>query len=138
MKQGHPRFWRNGTGIERPFSATAGVNRRGRSLPWQRVMTDFGADHPFASAAAKLKEHDGIDVPGSAVQRTTEHQAQCMYDREAAREIAPGTSAERFIGEIDGSMVPVVEPSATSADRLKREGVGLERSPPDAGASVGG
>lgn len=57
----------------------------------------------------------------SAVQRTTEHHAQCMYEQEAARVIAPGTSAERFIGEIEGSMVPVVEPVATSADRRKRK-----------------
>jgi hypothetical protein len=82
-------------------------------------MADFGADHPFAPAAAKLKEHDGIDVPVSAVQRTTEHHAQCIYAQEAAREIAPGTSAACFIGEIDGSMVPVVEPSAASADQRK-------------------
>lgn len=112
-------LWRNGTGIERPFSATAGVNCRGRSLPLQRVMTDFGADHPFAPAAAKLKEHYGIDVPVSAVQRTTEHHAQCMYEQEAARAIAPGTSAACFIGEVDGSMVPVVESSAASADQRK-------------------
>ena len=112
-------LWRNGTGIERPFSATAGVSCRGSSLPLQRVMADFGADHPFAPAAAKLKEHYGIDVPVSTVQRTTAYHAQCIYEQEAAREIAPGTSAERFIGEIDGSMVPVVEPSATSADRRK-------------------
>jgi hypothetical protein len=50
-------LWRNGTGIERPFSATTGVIGRGRSLPPQRVLTDFGADHPFAPAAAKVKEH---------------------------------------------------------------------------------
>jgi len=48
-------LWRNGTGIERPFSAAAGVSCRGCSLPLQRVMTDFGVDHPFAPAAAQLK-----------------------------------------------------------------------------------
>jgi hypothetical protein len=32
--------WRNGTGIERPFSALAGVRCRCSSLPVQRVMTD--------------------------------------------------------------------------------------------------
>ena len=84
-------LWRNGTGIERPFSATAGVSCRGSSLPLQRVMADFGADHPFAPAAAKLKEHYGIDVPVSTVQRTTAYHAQCIYEQEAAREIAPGT-----------------------------------------------
>lgn len=112
-------LWRNGAGIERPFGATAGVSCRGGSPPLQRVMADFGADHPFAPAAAKLKEHCGIDVPVSAVQRTTTYHARCTYEQDAAREIAPATSVERFIGEIDGSMVPAVEPSATSADRRK-------------------
>lgn len=116
-------LWRNGTGIERPFSATAGVSCRGSSLPLQRVMADFGADHPFAPAAAKLKEHYGIDMPVSTVQRITEHHAQCLYEQEAAREIAPGASAACFIGEIDGSMVPVVEPSAASADQRKGKGL---------------
>ena len=112
-------LWRNGTGIERPFSATAGVSCRGSSLPLQRVMADFGADHPFAPAAAKLKEPYGIDMPVSTVQRITEHHAQWLYEQEAAREIEPGTSAAGCIGEIDGSMVPVVEPSAASADQRK-------------------
>ncbi len=49
-------LWRNGTGIERPFSALAGVNCRGSSLPLQRVMTDFGADEAFGRVPAKLKE----------------------------------------------------------------------------------
>jgi len=112
-------LWRNGTEIERPFSAVAGVSGRCRSLPLQRVMTDFGADHAFAPAAAKLKEHDGIEMPVSSVQRTTEHHARCIYEQEAAQVIRPGTAAGMFIGEIDGSMVPVVEPSPDAADHRK-------------------
>ena len=80
-------LWRNGTEIERPFSAVAGVSGRCRSLPLQRVMTDFGADHAFAPAAAKLKEHYGIEMPVSSVQRTTEHHAHCIYEQEVARVI---------------------------------------------------
>ena len=49
-------LWRNGTGIERPFSAVAGVSCRCSSLPLQRVMTDFGADDAFGRGPAKLKE----------------------------------------------------------------------------------
>jgi len=82
-------------------------------------MTDFGADHAFAPAAAKLKEHDGIEMPVSSVQRTTEHHARWIYEQEAARVIRPGTAAGMFIGEIDGSMVPVVEPSPDAADHRK-------------------
>ena len=104
-------LWRNGTRIERPFSAVAGVSCRRSSLPLQRVMTDFGADKAFGPGAAKLKEHHGIEMPVSTVRRTTEHHADCLYEQEVARVIGPGTAAGVFIGEMDGSMVPVVEPS---------------------------
>ncbi|CDH44236.1 conserved hypothetical protein [Candidatus Contendobacter odensis Run_B_J11] len=115
-------LWRNDTGIERPFSAVAGVSCRGSSLPLQRVMTDFGADDAFGRVPAKLKEHYGIEMPVSTIQRTTEHHAHCRYDQEAAREIGPGAAAAGviFIGELDGSMVPVVEPSPDAED--KRQG----------------
>ena len=112
-------LWRHGTGIERPFSASAGVTCRCSSLPLQRVMTDFGADHAFAPAATKLKEHYGIERPVSSVQRTTEHHARCIDEQEAVRVISPGTAAGMFIGEIDGSMAPVVESSPDAADHRK-------------------
>ncbi|HYQ92880.1 MAG TPA: ISKra4 family transposase [Candidatus Competibacteraceae bacterium] len=114
-------LWRNGTGIERPFSAAAGVRCRCRSLPWQRVMTDFGADNAFGQASHKLKEHYGSEMPVSTIQRTTEQHAQRLYDSEAARVIGPGTAAGViFVGEMDGSMAPVVEPSPEAED--KRQG----------------
>ena len=113
-------LWRNGTGIERPFSAVAGVSCRCSSLPLQRVMTDFGADEAFGRVPDKLKEHYGIEMPVSTIQRTTERHAQQLYEQEAAREIGPGTAAGViFIGELDGSMVPVVEPSPTADDKRK-------------------
>ena len=112
-------LWRNDTGIERPFSAVAGVSCRGSSLPLQRVMTDFGADDAFGPGVAKLKEHYGIAMPVSTMQRTTEHHAHCIYEQEVARVIGPGTAAGVFIGEMDGSMVPVVEPSPEAEDKRK-------------------
>jgi len=113
-------LWRTGTGIERPFSALAGVSCRGSSLPLQRVMTDFGADAAFGRVPDKLKEHYGIEMPVSTIQRTTEQHAQRIYEREAAREIRPGTAAGViFVGELDGSMVPVVEPSPEAEDKRK-------------------
>jgi hypothetical protein len=51
----------------RPFAESAAVECRGYSEALQRVMTDFGADDAFAGAAAKLKEHYGIEVAVSAV-----------------------------------------------------------------------
>ena len=55
----------------RPFAESAPVECRGYSEALQRVMTDFGADDAFAGAAAKLKEHYGIEVAVSAVRGLT-------------------------------------------------------------------
>ena len=113
-------LWRNGTGIERPFSVVAGVSCRCSSRPLQRVMTDFGADHAFGQVPAKLQEHYGITMPVSTIQRTTERHAAGIYAQEVARVIEPGTAAGViFIGELDGSMVPVVEPSPEAEDKRK-------------------
>ncbi|HYQ91564.1 MAG TPA: hypothetical protein VES89_05675 [Candidatus Competibacteraceae bacterium] len=79
---------------------------------------DFGADHTFGRVPAKLKEHDGIERPGSTIQRTTVHHAQQSYEQEAARTIHPGAAAGViFVGEMDGSMAPVVEPSPEAEDK---------------------
>jgi len=89
-------------------------------LPLQRVMTDFGADHAFGRVPDKLQEHYGIEMPVSTIQRTTEQHAQRIYDHAAAQEIGPGAAAGvTFIGELDGSMVPVVEPSPAAVDKRK-------------------
>jgi hypothetical protein len=55
----------------RPFAESAPVECRGYSEALQRVMTDFGANDAFAGAAAKLKEHYGIEVAVSAVRGFT-------------------------------------------------------------------
>jgi len=83
-------------------------------------MTDFGADHAFGRVPDKLQEHYGIEMPVSTIQRTTEQHAQRIYDQAAAQEIGPGTAVGvTFIGELDGSMVPVVEPSPAANDKRK-------------------
>ena len=77
-------------------------------------MTDFGADESFGEAAKKLKEHYGIDVSVTAIQRVTEHHAEIIHNSEneshkesliKTKKVAAGT----IIAEIDGSMVPIVE-----------------------------
>lgn len=55
-------LWRIGTGIERPFSALAGVSCRGSSLPLQRVMTDFGADAAFGRVPDQLNANYELTV----------------------------------------------------------------------------
>lgn len=55
----------------RPFSNSAGVSSRGCSLPLQRVIVDFGADHAFGKVPEKLKEHYGIEIATSTIRALT-------------------------------------------------------------------
>ena len=91
------------------------------SLPLQRVLADFGAEVPFGRVSDKLKEHYGIALPVSTIQRITEHHAGLIHAQEAVREGVAGAAADAhtFIGEIDGSMVPVVEISLAAEDKRK-------------------
>ena len=76
---------------------------------------------PFGQVPDKLREHYGIAMPVSTAQRITEHHAQAIYEQETAREEVTGAKNSRtFIGEIDGSMVPVGEVSPDAQD--KRQG----------------
>lgn len=108
-----------GTRIERPFSDRAGVACRAASLPLQRVLADFGAAVAFSRVPDKLREHDGIAMPVSTVQRITERHAAAIHEQESAREVAARTAEGFFIGEIDGSMVPVVAASGAAGDKRK-------------------
>jgi hypothetical protein len=93
---------------------------RASSLPLQRVLVDFGADHAFGRVPDKLREHYGIDMPASTIRLTTERHAQCLFEQEMAREIQAGPAKGRtFIGEMDGSMVPVVEVAQDADDKRK-------------------
>lgn len=84
----------------------------------RRRVCDFGADHSFADAAKKLKEHYDIDVPVDIIRKITECQAaeikaleeQGFFQKEAQAQAV-------VIGEMDGTMVPIVE-----IDRTKVEG----------------
>jgi hypothetical protein len=51
------------------------VRCRGCSLSLQRLLTDFGADHSFAQASAKVKEYYLIEVPASAARLYTHKHA---------------------------------------------------------------
>lgn len=112
--------WRVGTKIERRFSEQAGGHCRGYSLPLQRVLTDFGADNRFGRVPLKLKEHYGIEVPVGAIQRITACHAQACYEQKQARSgLADAAGGGVFIGEMDGSMVPVVETVPEAPDRRR-------------------
>ena len=105
----------------RPFSKAASVTCRGYSLGLQRVLTDFGADHSFAQATAKVKEHYLIDIPASAARfYTHKHAAQIQQGQPQTASLPAGGVAQ-VIAEADGCMIPIVKISAKGPkDRRKR------------------
>jgi hypothetical protein len=112
----------------RPFCASAEVECRGYSEGLQRAMTDFGAEEAFAGAAAKLKEHYGIEVPVTAVRMVTEEHGAAMLAQEKQKSDWPESGGVAgvpvLIAEIDGSMLPVVEtaePGAGEAPQDRRK-----------------
>jgi len=103
----------------RPFAGSAVVRCRGYSQPLQRALTDFGADLSFARAAEKMREHYGIKVPAQAARQITQdHAARLQAAQEIRTSWPPQPGVAQLIGEMDGTLVPVVT-TQTSADRRR-------------------
>jgi hypothetical protein len=106
----------------RPFVQSAKVSNRGCSVALQRVVTDFGADQAFAQAMDKLVEHYGIVLGESTIRRITEGHARKIFETAQGRanpsKPRPGSAAQ-IIVEMDGGMVPIMEPDATQRDQRK-------------------
>lgn len=99
---------------------SAGVHCRGCSLPLQRVIVDFGADHAFGRVPKKLQEHYGISLPVSTTQKLTEHHANQIFEQEKQSQGIPDkTGCAWQIGELDGSMIPIVEIDEDAEDKRK-------------------
>ena len=87
----------------------------------QRAVTDFGADLAFAQVMDKLVEHYGIVLGESTIRRITEGHAKNIFEAAKIHQgwpTQPGSSAV-VIAEMDGGMVPIVEPDATLPDKRK-------------------
>lgn len=100
---------------------SAKVSQRGCSRPLQRAVTDFGADQAFAQVMDKLVEHYGIVLGESTIRQITEGHAKKIFDQADGALDWPkrrGSSAVLIV-EMDGGMVPIVEPDATKADKRK-------------------
>lgn len=110
----------------RPFARSARVSALCCSGPLQRAIVDLAADLPFAQARRKLIEHYGIAIGESTIQRITARHAQAMVEAsraDAASAEQPGT-ARPIVVEIDGSMVPIVEPNRDAPDKRKGKTLG--------------
>jgi hypothetical protein len=85
-------------------------------------MTDFGADHAFGQVPKKLQEHYGITIGASTVRKITEGHGACMrahQEQGAWPMTTPG--CEQQIGELDGSMVPIMTSEAAAGDKRKHK-----------------
>jgi hypothetical protein len=106
----------------RPFVLGAKVSPRGCSRPLQRAITDFAADDPFARVQSKLREHYGFEIGESTIQRITLGHAQAIFEYGRPSSLAfpktPGRH-KQIVAQIDGGMVPIVEPDADRKDKRK-------------------
>lgn len=99
---------------------SAKIHHRGTSRPLQRVVTDFAADVSFAQTMDKIIEHYGVLLPESTIRRITEHHAGRMFDSQVLQESWPQQpGCETVIAEMDGGMVPIVEPDPSVSDHRK-------------------
>lgn len=88
----------------------------------QRVITDFGADHAFGLVPKKLQEHYGINLSASTVRAVTEHHAGQIYQAEQLiTDQAKAEGCKQLIGEIDGSMIPIVKVDEDAIDKRKNK-----------------
>lgn len=98
----------------RPFCQAMGIASRDYSLKLQRAMSDFGAEESFQRAVQRLQEHYGITVSSEAIRQQTLHHGKAI----AAMVPPPGLAAKTIVTEMDGSLIPVVQP-AQCGDKRK-------------------
>ncbi|AFL74584.1 hypothetical protein Thivi_2664 [Thiocystis violascens DSM 198] len=111
---------RQGTQVQRPFSARAQVTHRCCSQPLQRVVTDVGADVSFQQAAGKLFEHYAVALPVETIRQIVEGHAQAIFDAHETEEdwpTEPGTPW--LVAELDGGMVPIMTPDPAQPDQRR-------------------
>jgi hypothetical protein len=101
---------------------SAAVTSRSCSLPLQRAITDFGADHGFGQVPQKLQEHYGITIAVSTVRKITEGHGERMLEQQERVSLPVRTpGCRQQVGEIDGSMVPIVTIGEEEGDKRKQK-----------------
>lgn len=118
-------MWQTTYGPVELIEVVLRLGRRGRLLrclkvgryskKLQRALTDFGAEESFSRAAVRIKEHYGIEVSSSAIRRITFAHARKIGPAKPAKTMP---RAEVLVTEMDGSLIPVVQPGK-GADRRK-------------------
>jgi Uncharacterised protein family (UPF0236) len=117
------RIWRSWTcSYQRLFGTLIGVTTRGKSRALKRVLSDFGAEHSFAQAAARVKEHYGFEIQASAVRQATletavRAQQQLETHYAAPYRVLPAQSQPCVVAQADGTMICMVAPGPRHAKR---------------------
>lgn len=101
----------------RPFCREAQVKHRGYSLRLQRVLTDFGSEVSFGQAVRRVREHYAIAVPAEAVRQHTLRHGKTIATLATADAAKP---AAQLITQMDGSMIPVMQPGSGADARQGR------------------
>jgi len=99
-----------------------GVKPRGRSIRLERVLTDFGCEHSFGHAAARVLEHYGFEISASAVRDTTLAHARRASEKlekqyQKPFRVLPAVGAEHIVAEADGTMICTVAPGKRKGKR---------------------
>jgi len=69
-----------------------------------------------------LQEHYGITIAGSTIRAQTEHHAKQMFEQEKQKwDNVEKAGSEQQIGQIDGSMIPIVSIDEESEDMRKNK-----------------
>ena len=85
------------------------------------MLTDFGADHSFVQAIAKVKEHYLIEVPATAARLYTHRHAAQIQQSQPEPASLPAGGVAQGIAETDGCLIPIVKIAAKGPkDRRKR------------------
>jgi hypothetical protein len=71
------------------------------------VLADFGAETSFQAATLRVKEHYGVLIPISALRQQTLRHGRAIT---ALADPQKAQAAAQLITEMDGSMIPVMEP----------------------------
>jgi len=93
-------------------------------MPLQKRITSFSADESFGNAVKKIKEHYNIDIQRSTVRNISEKHAHMMLVQKKQLHkhyASKSRPANCIIGQIDGSMVPIVETDQNQSDKRKNK-----------------
>lgn len=75
----------------------------------------------FGKVPDKLKEHYGIEIATSTVRALTEKHARQMHEPKEIQEVPDKAGCDVQIGEMDGSMIPIVSVDEENNDKRKNK-----------------